>query len=374
MEWQEKNGSFLFSEKKGGFMGFTKTCRAFGGAGPHITRGERKSLSSKMVSVAQLEERSPVKGVVAGSSPVGNPMSYKKKKIKESKLNQLRYWLGLVIIALFKKAKTLFSKEGRMRLPQTQKVMQSLRVLAKGIRKNNKRIDEWVDNYVDQCITQGKSIELITQWCLSKDLEVRYQKQGNRFLPTKAERELVEKEIPRIISVFKENAVSVSWWITFNRSYLDSGRMNQDIEIAYTKMICNLFEGAAIIGSITIADWEDDILGSRSWPSEAVLSDVQRFVGKSAFTIELDRHSNWARKEAGLIQTDAELKSDVIFQIACEAEEGRLLTKEESFFLGGNFILVPLEVPERYVFFKILAPDFQKRIAPVLKPYPWRTE
>lgn len=103
------------------------------------------------------------------------------------------------------------------------------------------------------------------------------------------------------------------------------------------------------------------------------MQNTQRFVSKSAFAIELERHSNWARKEAGLNQTDEELKNDITFQIACEAEEGRLLTNE-LFFLGGNFILIPLEVSERYVFFKIFAPDFQKKIAPVLKPYPWRIE
>lgn len=207
-----------------------------------------------------MAERSPVEGVVAGSTPVRNPVSYKNKKIKKSRFNQLKYSCGLVIVALFKRAKLLFSKEGRMRLSQTQKIMQSLRLLGKGIRKNNKRIDEWVDSYIDQCILQNKNVELLTQWCLSKDLEVRYQNQGNQFLPTKAERELVEKEIPRILSVFKDNRAEISWWFTFNRSYLDSGRMDKNIENAYTIMITSLFENAGITKNITIADWEDDIL------------------------------------------------------------------------------------------------------------------
>lgn len=59
-------------------MGFTRIHRTFGGAGPHYyLMGGRENnlfLPSFMVSVAQLEERSPVKGLVAGSSPVGDPV------------------------------------------------------------------------------------------------------------------------------------------------------------------------------------------------------------------------------------------------------------------------------------------------------------
>lgn len=47
-------------------MGFTRIYRSFGGTGPHIP--------VFLVSVAQLEEQSPVKGLVAGASPVGDPV------------------------------------------------------------------------------------------------------------------------------------------------------------------------------------------------------------------------------------------------------------------------------------------------------------
>lgn len=58
-------------------MGFTKMHRSFGGMGPHnnLELGGWKfhRPTHTMVSVAQSEERSPVKGLVAGANPVGDP-------------------------------------------------------------------------------------------------------------------------------------------------------------------------------------------------------------------------------------------------------------------------------------------------------------
>ncbi len=83
---------------------------------------------------------------------------------------------------------------------------------------------------------------------------------------------------------------------------------------------------------------------------------------------------SWVKNDTDIIQSDTEIEDDLKFKIACEAEEGRFLLSPESPFPRGQFILVPLELPERYVFFEILAPDFQKRIVPILKTYPWRLE
>jgi len=82
-------------------------------------------------------------------------MSYKKKKLQKGKFNQLKYKLGLVKLAFIKKARALFQKEGRMRLPQVTKIMEVLRLRNKGLRPNNQKIDEWVDGYIQQCILKG---------------------------------------------------------------------------------------------------------------------------------------------------------------------------------------------------------------------------
>ena len=108
----------------------------------------------------------------------------------------------------------------------------------------------------------------------------------------------------------------------------------------------------------------------RLGPNEAVLAAVERLVAPKALELEVKRHSAWAQEEAGLKQSDDELRQDVYYQIACEAEEGRLLNGSNSPL--GEFILAPLEMPERYDFFTLLCPDFKRRIVAVLNPYPWR--
>ncbi len=252
-------------------------------------------------------------------------------------------------------------------------VMVLLRQVARNARQNNKKIDLWVDQYLENCLIAVKPALFLTQFCLSKDLEVRRVKQGGRFEPTPAEKELAFVEIPRILKIFERSQIKLSWWFTFNRSYLDSGRMELEAELDYKKMVKDLFLAAGILDQVMLLDWEDDVLLSR--PIQAKVSDLDfgKLVAKEAFQIEFERHSAWARDEAGLKQTDSELENDVRFQILCEIEEGRLLTSEES-PLGdnGRLVLVPLELPERYVFFQKLSPGFSKRIAALLKSYPWR--
>ena len=256
-----------------------------------------------------------------------------------------------------------------MFLPQTRAIMSWLRNRKTAIRSNNVNINEQVDGYINQCILQGKPVEMLTQFCISKDLEVRYRHQGNAFVPTRKERLLFEKEIPLIADAFGRNGITFNWWITFNQSYLDSGRISPDIQRSYTDMIATLADPLVQKGWLMLADWETEVLGKRPEPNAAVLTDIGRFVKPDSLQLEIKRHSAWAREEAGLIQSDDELKRDVCFQIACEAEEGRYVANDAPF---GECILVPLESPERYDFFTLLVPDFKKRIVAVLPPYPWR--
>ncbi|MBI4034026.1 MAG: hypothetical protein HY378_00560 [Candidatus Brennerbacteria bacterium] len=256
-----------------------------------------------------------------------------------------------------------------MRLPATEKVTRFLRERNRIVRSNNLKINEWVDDYVDVCIRQGEPITILTQWCISKNLELRLEKQDGVFLPTKKERNIFEVELPRIAEAFQTNGVRVNWWITFSRSYLDSRRVGRDIEAEYKGMIEGLAEPLINQGWLFLLDWEDDVLGGRSQPSTEVLDSIERFVKPEALELEMQWNSTWAEKETGLRQSQEELRRDVCFQVACEAEEGRFLTAESPL---GEFILVPLEVPEQYDFFAIFAKDFKKRIAAVLPPYPWR--
>lgn len=347
--------------------------RSFGGAGPHITKfGRRKTLLPYHGLCSSIGERSPVKGLVAGASPVRDPMSYGSKKLRKNKFNQLKYRLKKIEIVLLKNIKKLTGREKAMRLRGVRNVMEFLRKRNKIIRPNNLKISEWVDNYLTYCLMNGKAVNILTQWCISKDLEERFKKQGGKFVPTKKERKLFETELPQIISVFSNNGFKMNWWITFNRSYLDSGRINKELEDKYKKIITNLAENSSIIDNVVFLDWEEEVLNSRPAPNRDVLDNFQRYIPEGAYNVELERHSKWAREEAGLNQTNNELEKDVKFQIACEVQEGFLLTSKDSPFEKGNFILIPLEMPERYDFFEILTRDFKRRIVSVIPCYPWR--
>ena len=255
-----------------------------------------------------------------------------------------------------------------MLLPNVRKLVSALRERSRQVRENNKKIGEAVDQFINRSALQGEPITLLTQWCVSKDFEKRYGEQGG-FFPTKAEQRLFAREIPEVAKLFTENALAINWIITFNRSYLDSGRISLEIEQAYKLMIDQLARPLVNEGWLVIMDWEDDVLGSRPEPDQEVLSAIRNFVPEGALTLEVERHSAWARDEAGLIQSDEELQRDVFYQIACEAGEGKLLFGNS---LLGEFLLIPLEVPERYDFFTLKAPRFKERIISVVKPYPWR--
>lgn len=261
-------------------------------------------------------------------------------------------------------------------LKQTVLLMEDLRGLARRVRDKNKKIETWVDKYVEECALNAKPAQILTQWCFSLDFEVRYQKQGGQFIPTKAEQELVSKWFPTILEMFKKRGVAINWIITFNRSYLDSGRMKLGTEQAYRLMVRTLFDEAGLSEKVLLCDWEDDVILKRPGPNQYVLENLDKLLGPAALNIVFEQHKAWVLKEAGLKQTDQELWQDVRYQIACEAEEGRFLCDpKESPLSEGKFILVPLEAAERYnPTFLILSPKFEERIASLLPPYPWRMD
>lgn len=260
-----------------------------------------------------------------------------------------------------------------MRFSGTKKVMEFLRARNRTISPNNLRINEWVDEYLDRCFGRGEPVNILTQWCISKDLEERFKKQGGDFAPTKKERKFFEAELPQIISMFLDSGFRLNWWITFNRSYLDSGRIAIELEKKYKEMILELAREISLDGNVLFLDWEEDVLGTRPASDKSILENFKQYIQQRAFSIEFQRHSNWAEKEAGLCQTKKELEKDVKFQIACEVKEGSFLLSEESPF-AGEFILMPLEAPERYDFFAVLADSFKRRIVSLLSLYPWRLE
>lgn len=259
-----------------------------------------------------------------------------------------------------------------MQFPGVKKIMEFLRMRNKVIRPNNLRINKWVDGYLNRCLANGEPVNILTPWSLSKALEKRFLKQGDRFTPTKKEMRLFREEMPEIIKVFEKYGFKLNWWVALSRSYLDSRLIGRELENRYKKMITDLGEEFPLSDSVLFLDWEEDILGGRSAPDGRIVKDFDKYIRRGAFEIELQRWRNWAKEEAELNQTNEELERDTRYQIACEVNEGRFLMSEKSPFSSGDFSIIPLEMPERFDNFTIFAPEIKKRIVSVLSCYPWR--
>jgi len=253
-----------------------------------------------------------------------------------------------------------------------QNILKFLREKNRLVKSNNLKINEWVDTYLTDCFLNGKTLNILTQWCLSKALEKRFREQGNQFIPLKRERRLVEEEIPKLIALFKENGFKINWLITFNRAPIDTGLLLLDVESQYKKMVLNLAQNSLYQESVLFLDWEDDFLGERAKPDQEVLRNYFNYVAKSAFEVRLAQLTTWSRDEAGLNKTQDELQRDIMLEAACDAREAKLLSGENSPFEKEDFIILPLEAAERFDSFTIFVNDFKKRIVSVLTPYPWR--
>ncbi|QQR82592.1 hypothetical protein IPJ70_00565 [Candidatus Campbellbacteria bacterium] len=253
--------------------------------------------------------------------------------------------------------------------------MAFLRDEARRIRPNNKRIDEWVDELLEQCARDGKPVDVLTQWCLSKDLETRKIQQGGRLSPLPSEKKMILEAIPRIIDVFTSNGFRVNWWFTFNKAFVDEGRVSDALVVEYINLISALVsQNEAVRESGILINWEEEVLQGRQQPNREVMEDFFRYIPRGAFDIEMKNLLRRVQKYPNFSKSVAELEVEKKYNIACEVGEGKFLLGEQSPFSKGEFLLIPFEFPERYGFFEILAPGFQRRIAAVLKPYPWRID
>lgn len=298
-------------------------------------------------------------------------MSYKNKKMKKKSINQLKRKIGLVKIVLLKITKLFTIKNQiNMQQVQTRKIMEWLRNRAKTLRTNNIKINDWVDEYIEKCVLNGKPVEILTQYCLSKDLEKRYEVQGNKFVPLKTEIKMFKETIPSVIEMFRSNNVSVNWYVTFNNSFLDRGRVSDTIVDEYISMLSVLSDYKEIL----FFDWEKDILGKRPEPNQDVLNNFNGRVSNRAFELDMKNLLERVKQYSDFSKTEEELRSEAMFKIACEAEEGRFIFSTEAPFSSGEILITPLEFPERLVFFETITPGFQKRIVTILELYPWRMD
>lgn len=300
-------------------------------------------------------------------------MSYQKKKLKKGMFEKFKYRFGQIKLALLKKARVLLQRRQSMEFKQTQKIMESLRLLNRGAVKNNKKIDNWVDSYINDCVLNGRPVEILLQWCSGLGLVGRREKQGGSFKALPTEIGLIQKEIPRVIRIFTEQGVKVSWLITFNRSYIERRRLIDEPFFAYMAMIKELASNIPELNDFVLfLDWEE--LAGPIKPNQEILTQFDKFVTRNAIEYELKTFQQMLKQYPDSLASEDELKAESEMRIAFESEEARFLAGTQSPFTDGQFILIPLEKPERYVFFDLLTPGFTRRVASVVKLYPWRLQ
>ncbi len=253
---------------------------------------------------------------------------------------------------------------------EIKKILKSLTEISKSIRPNNPKIKGDIINYIDNCLSNKKIINILTPWSLSKAFEKRFIQQGNCFIPTEKETRLFDEEIPKIAKVLKDNGLEINWIIFLSRAYLENRLLQQEIETAYRVMITNLVKNCSV-KELIILDWEDDVLKKRSFPSQKVMDNFFDYVKKGAFEYDFKRWKQWIINE-GRSFSDEQLIEETKYQIACEAKEAELLVSKDSPFGFSDFIFIPLGVIEKYNFFSTLVKSFKNKIIPVLTPYPWR--
>ncbi len=246
-------------------------------------------------------------------------------------------------------------------LKQTIKIMKVLRELNKSLEQE-KKINDWVDSYINNSLLYSKNITILTPWSLAPSLKERYISQGNKFIPTKNELTLFKKEIKYINDLFKENGLKYDWWIYLSPSYLDSTRLEQDLEIEYAQMLNNISTK-----DISIIEWEKDVILRRQYPNDLLLKNFENLVDNSLYQNEiLRRTGKWNNIPKN------QLEKETRYKISCEAEEGSILMGNNCLTSNGDFIFMSLNSSTKLNFFSILSPDFEKRIVSVLKKYPWR--
>ncbi len=223
-------------------------------------------------------------------------------------------------------------------------------------------------NYLEQCLNTGKPVNILTQCCRTKYLEVRKVKQGGKLIPLKSEVKLWQEEIPQLIDLFKKYGFKIDWIFSFTRPDSDTNRTTPAIELEFMEMYQNL---AKDISDILLCDWEKEFLIEKIKPDEQVLNNFDQYVKPDAFEWEFERRFSriLAEVKTRKMINEKDLKNHVKKRIAMMAEEAVVITKK---LFPDGLIIIPTEEPQRFDFFKLLVPNFKELLICTLKTAPWR--
>lgn len=218
------------------------------------------------------------------------------------------------------------------------------------------RLRPYVRNYLRRVITEGaNSVQIVTLWCLTRRLENRLRNDVTiLLLPSEIK---VVTEIDTIITYLEGEGLRADWYILLAPSAVVAGQIRMPVARAYNQTLAKAFGGMSAC-ALEIAP--------RFEPDPMLTSHILSRVSSEALARERARRI-YLYAERGIMADASLIEADLKASIAVKAREGQWLV--ETF---GDFILVPVEYPERYVFHELLMPDLTERICPILTPYPWR--
>lgn len=220
------------------------------------------------------------------------------------------------------------------------------------------KIKGYVRKYLESCLLNNRSVQIFTLWCLSRGLEKRVNRINGRIDPLPSEKDFF-KNARRIGELFKSFGLKVDWIILLAPSAVPSGQISDGIEVIYKDMLDELS------GSLNFIVIEE---GLKIIPSALVAKDFYSFVSQGAEDYEFKRRVKlWEKR--GLELDEKVICDELKLSVATKAVEAKMMVDE-----FGDFLLVPVEFTERYVFHNILVKDFTDRLLPIVKPYPWRDE
>ncbi len=250
----------------------------------------------------------------------------------------------------------------------TQAIMTTLREIASH-RRGHRRINEWVDGLLAGKEEAGESVTILTQMCVAQQSWVRWRTGNGTFAATKGGRDLFERDIPLVRTIFTERGLTVEWYLTLHLPFPDPGRerVTEKVFPAFRAFIEELAKPLVDEGWLLICNWEQEILGKRPQPSAEFLANPNSVVPDEQIQKRIQFTLENAPANVRTPEREAEQRRWMPYIMGCEAEEGRWLSSGDSPF-GNSFLVAPLEPAGKTLSH---GADYNRRMIDVLPHSPW---
>lgn len=151
-----------------------------------------------------------MKELVAGASPVGDPMSYQKRRLKKKKINQLKYKLKKFKIALLKKTTNFRQKVKSSNIRKEDQVFKFkmekvIAVLMRYDRLSNNPDVPRIEKVITDQLQKEGLLRLCVFVCPKFDAKALFSVAPEKYMPIKVDASgLFEPRIPKILSLRKD--------------------------------------------------------------------------------------------------------------------------------------------------------------------------